>query len=232
MGNKPQKSVSFSDGTETKREKNERLKREKREKKAEQKKIKEAKQKPSTKKVDSKPDAKKEGSNGADAKAEEKIDIANGETTEKSSKDKSPESSEESKEEVDSDDPKEDEAEEEVSRTYVWVNVNAEQVLNSIPPLVLEKSKKCGKVKNCTIMRSGKNRSTSKMHRFTPPVELRSAVEWMAGQSGHDAVLIFEDQSNISIVDSAFQNFENVDEEDEDDDDEKAQQNKNDEEKR
>jgi len=74
------------------------------------------------------------------------------------------------------------------------------------------------KVKNGVVLKSSKIQSTSRMHRFKPPVDFNKALEWVVGHSSSDldASLVFTNDCIISFRDGKYEGFENL-LEDEDD---------------
>jgi len=73
------------------------------------------------------------------------------------------------------------------------------------------------KVKNGVVLKSSKIQSTSRMHRFKPPVDFTKALEWVVGHTAEDldASLVFVNDCIITFRDGKYEAFENLLEEDE-----------------
>eukprot|EP01118_Nematostelium_gracile_P008120 TRINITY_DN2679_c0_g1_i4.p1 TRINITY_DN2679_c0_g1~~TRINITY_DN2679_c0_g1_i4.p1 ORF type:complete len:161 (+),score=49.46 TRINITY_DN2679_c0_g1_i4:62-544(+) len=93
--------------------------------------------------------------------------------------------------------------------------LNAEEIIESIPPEILEKVKG-KKVIHIAVLASATIQGTSKMQQFPKGgVSVEEALEWIVTENGVDSAVIFDDDSSITIKSGKYVEFEDPNEDDE-----------------
>jgi hypothetical protein len=90
------------------------------------------------------------------------------------------------------------------------VELKTQELYNSVPQAVKDLFAN-SKVKNGATLSAASMGSTSKMNKFSPPVELKEACRWIAEEDA-DVMLIFEDESSITFKDGKYLEHESMDE--------------------